>query len=76
MEAKASLGAPSGKCKKHGRGYVFGTSGGLGEGPGGDFFQTGSPDPFWRGPGEHFNKFYVILIVEGPECNLSFHTHK
>ena len=25
MEAKASLGAPSGKCKKHGRGYVFST---------------------------------------------------
>ena len=25
MEPKASLGVPSGKCKKHGRGYVFST---------------------------------------------------
>ena len=25
MEAKAILGAPSGKCKKHGRGYVCST---------------------------------------------------
>ena len=57
IEPKGSLGTPSGKCKNHGRGHVFSTYGSLGEGPGGDFFQTGSPDPFWRGPGEHFSRF-------------------
>jgi len=57
MDAKASLGAPSGKCKNHGRGCVFSISGGFGEGPGGDFFQTGPPDLLWRGLGVHFLRF-------------------
>ena len=52
MEPEASLGVPSGKCKKHGRGCVLNTLGHVGESPGGDFFQSGSPDPFWKDPGE------------------------
>ena len=54
MEAQATLEALSGKCEKHGRGDVFKTLGDLGESPGGDFFQSGSPAPFWKDPGEHF----------------------
>ena len=29
----------------------------VGEAPGGNFFQTASPDPLWRGPGKHFSGF-------------------
>ena len=63
MEAEASLEAPSGKCKKHGRGCVFSTSGHVGETPGGDFFQSGSPDPFWKDLGEHFGRFFEICGI-------------
>ena len=63
MEAEASLEAPSGKCKKHGRGCVFNTLGHVGESPGGDFFQSGSPDLFWKDPGEHFGRFFRILVM-------------
>ena len=58
MEAKASLEALSGKCEKHGRAYDFNTFGDLGESPGGDFFQSGSPDAFWKDPGEHFGRIF------------------
>ena len=57
MEPKGSPRAPSGKCKNHGRHCTGGIWGGLGEGLGGDFFQTASPDPLWRGLGEHFCRF-------------------
>ena len=46
MEAEATLKAISGMCKKHGRGCIFKTFGHVGEIPGDDFFQSGSPDPF------------------------------
>ena len=58
MEAQATLEALSGKCKKHGRRDDFNTLGDLGERPGSDFFQSGSPDPFWKDPGEHFGRFF------------------
>ena len=65
MEAEASLEAPSGKCKKHGRGWVFKTLGHVGESPEGDFFQSGSPDPFWKDLGEHFGRFFEISVTLG-----------
>ena len=37
MEARATLETLSGKCKKHGRGYVLSTLGDLGESARGDF---------------------------------------
>ena len=63
MEAEATLEAPSGKCKKHGRGCVFNTLGHIGETPGGDFFLSGSPDPFWKDPGEHFGRILQIFVT-------------
>ena len=63
MEAEASLEALSGKCKEHGRGCVFNTLGHVGESPGGDFFQRESPDLFWKDPGEHFGRFFRILVM-------------
>ena len=63
MEAEASLEAPSGKCKKHGRGSVFNTLGHVGASPGGDFFQSGSPDSFWKDLGEHFGNFFEISVT-------------
>ena len=72
MEAKASVEAFSGKCKKHGRGYVFSTLGNLGESPGGDFFQIGSPDPFWKDPGKHFGRFFRILVMLEVRLRSSF----
>ena len=65
MEAEASLEAPSGKCEKHGRGFVFNTLGYVGESPGSDFFQSGSPDPFWKHLGEHFGRFFAIWVTLG-----------
>ena len=72
MEAEASLEAPSGKCKKHGRGCVFSTLGHVGETPGGDFFQSGSPDPFWKDLGEHFGRFFAIFMTFGGPFRLHF----
>ena len=72
MEAEASLEAPSGKCKKHGRGCVFNTLGHVGESLGGDFFQRGSPDLFWKDPGEHFGRFLKILVTFGGRLWLYF----
>ena len=72
MEAEASLEAPSGKCKKHGRGYVFSTPGHVGESPGGDFFQSGSPAPFWKDLGEHFGRFFEIFVIFGGPFGLHF----
>ena len=72
MEAEASLEAPSGKCKKHGRGCVFNTLRHVGESPGGDFFQSGSPDLFWKDPGEHFGRFLKILVTFGNRFWLYF----
>ena len=72
MEAEASLEAPSGKCKKHGRGCVFNTLGHVGESPGGDFFQSGSPDLFWKDPGEHFGRFLKISVTLGGRFWLYF----
>ena len=72
MEAEASLEAPSGKCKKHGRGCVFNTLGHAGESPGGDFFQSGSPDLFWKDPGEHFGRFFKIFVTFGDRFWLYF----
>ena len=72
MEARATLETLSGKCKKHGRGYVFSTLGNLGESPGGDFFQIGSPDPFWKDPGEHFGRFFKILVAFGGPFRIHF----
>ncbi len=76
MEAEASLEAPSGKCKKHGRGCVVCTLGDLGESPGGDFFQSGSPDPFWKDPGEHFCRFFQILVAFGGPFRFHFEAKK
>ena len=72
MEAQATLEALSGKCKKHGRGCVFNTLGDVGESPGGNFSQSGSPDPFWKHPGEHFVRFFQILMVFGGPFRLHF----
>ena len=72
MEAEASLEAFSGKCKKHGSGYDFNTFGDVGESPGGDFFQSGSPDLFWKDPGEHCGRILKILMIFGGRCWLYF----
>ena len=65
MEAEGTLKAFSGMCKKHGRGCIFNTFGHVGESPGGDFFQNGFPDPFWKDPGEHFIRFLLIFVIFG-----------
>ena len=72
MEAEATLEAPSGKCKKHGRGCVFSTLGHVGETPGGDFFQSGSPDAFWKDLGEHLGRFFEIFVILGGPFGLHF----
>ena len=73
MEAQATLETLSGKCKKHGRGYVFSTLGGLAESARGDFFLIGSPQPFWKDPGEHFSRFFKILVIFGRLVDSVFH---
>ena len=68
MEAEGTLKALSGMCKKHGRGCIFNTFGHVGETPGGDFFQSGSPDLFWKDPGNHFGRFLKMLVICGGRC--------
>ena len=72
MEPEASLKAVSGKCKKHGSGCVFNTLGHVGESPGDDFFQSGSPALFWKDPGEHVGRFSKLLVIFGDRCWLYF----
>ncbi len=54
---KRSWGHPLGSVKRMAGAMFSAHKGVLGEGLGGDFFQTGSPGPCWRGPGEHFCRF-------------------
>ena len=51
-----------GRCENPGTYCTGSIGGGLGEALGGNFFQTASPDPLWRRPGEHFCFHGLILV--------------
>ncbi len=72
MDPKGYLKALPGKCKNYGRHYTGGNWEGLGEAPGGDFFQAGSQDPPWRRPGQHFYRFNVIWGALGGANGVPF----